>query len=237
MICISVTDPPERNNQGAANPAAANAPGLRRRNRARNAEGEEDDEEEEEGDEEPDFSTMSKKEIMKYEKRKAKAQQREQEEAYREQRKEKEEKRMEALRERELEKEREFELKQQEAERLRKIEEKRLAEAYNAWKDPAVLEPTENEALLGKIQEFITQKQVVSIRIIAKEHKVSDYVCLKSVQKLIESHKLMGVINADGNVICVTDSVARNCSDFLQSQGKLDKEALRQEVSRMVSAH
>lgn len=85
---------------------------------------------------EPDFTGMTKKEIAKIEKRRAKAQQREAMEAEREDRKEKEEARMEMLREREQEKDEEFRLK--ETERLRELaaEEQQRRDTYNHWKDP-----------------------------------------------------------------------------------------------------
>lgn len=88
------------------------------------------------GDTEPDLAGMTKKEIAKIEKRRAKAQQREAMEAEREERKEKEEARMQMLREREQEKEEEFQLR--EAERRREVaaEERERQLAYNHWKDP-----------------------------------------------------------------------------------------------------
>jgi ATPase subunit of ABC transporter with duplicated ATPase domains len=202
-----------------------------------NAEGGEgEDEEDEEGDdEEPDFSNMSKKDIAKHEKRRAKAAQRQQEEAYREERREREEKRMEALREREQQKEKEFELKQQEADRLRKIEEKRLADAYNAWKDPVVVE--DSEEVLSNICSYVIDKKVVSIEAMAKIFSLPTYVCVKNVEKLIDSQRLVGVINGDGNVICLTDENGKVCSSYLQSHGRVDKDSFRQELNRTVAVH
>jgi hypothetical protein len=98
--------------------------------------GDDDGGEEENGNAEPDLSGMTKKEIAKVEKRRAKAQQREAMEAEREERKEREEARMELLRERELEKDEEFARREEERRRELAAEEQRRRDAYNHWKDP-----------------------------------------------------------------------------------------------------
>lgn len=115
---------------------------LRRRRVGVANENNDNEDEEDEGDDnqqgenEPDLTGMTKKEIAKIEKRRAKAQQREAMEAEREERKEREEARMELLREREQERDEEFRLK--EMERLRELaaEEQQRKDAYNHWKDP-----------------------------------------------------------------------------------------------------
>ena len=95
-----------------------------------------EDEQDARGDTEPNLAGMTKKEIAKIEKRRAKAQQREAMEADREERKEREEARMQMLREREQEKEEEFQLREEERLRELAAEEKERQLAYNHWKDP-----------------------------------------------------------------------------------------------------
>lgn len=175
---------------------------------------------------------MSKKDIAKHEKRRAKAAARQQEEAYREERREREEKRMEALRERELQKEKEFEMKQQEVERLRKIEEKRLADAYNAWKDPVSVEGS--EGLLENIASYVIEKQIVSIETIAKDFSLPVYICVKTVEKLIENRRIVASINGDGNVICLSDDISKLCSNYIQEHGRVDKDNLRQHLNKSI---
>lgn len=135
----------------------------RRRNGEDNAGSEEEGDEGDDDDE--DKLHMSKKELLRIEKKRAKAEAKAQMDAMRDTRREKESKREDLYRERALEREQEFLRKEEEAARLKAEKEQKERDEYNPWKEVFTFES------IGMTSDMVTVTQQKILDFI-KENKV-----------------------------------------------------------------
>lgn len=192
-------------------------------------------------DTEPNLAGMTKKEIAKIEKRRAKAQQREAMEAEREERKEREEARMQMLREREQEKEEEFQ--QREAERLRElaVEEKERQLAYNHWKDPYPdhvltfpVAPNVGKKVLpwdksaeeasymkASVKAYVNSAKVISLTELSKKVQIPTFNCINILKHLVSTREICGVFIDDEKFAVVDDSTVRKVTTLACEKGTL----------------
>lgn len=227
--------PYNRGDAEAVNRGGDRNTGLRRRLRNPNGDNEEEDGD---GGDDVDLANMSKKDIQKHEKRRAKAAARQAEEARREARKEKEEKRLEALREREHEKELEFQRKEEEAERVRLERERKLALEYNPWKDPVSLDDSSlGEKDLDLLCTRISEREVISVEELADEFNISTVLCLLLVQSLIDSRKVHSAIDGEGNILHLSKSTISTLAASVGEAGYITKEQLSEQASQILSPH
>jgi hypothetical protein len=134
-------------------------PQLRNRRRNQN-----DDENEIDDGENEEGPNMTKRDLLKYEKRQAKAEAKAQEDARREARREKDMKREEQYRERELEREKEFMLIEEENARIKAEKELQEKLQYNHWKDaPTLSSDISSKDIETMIIQKIESQQVLHI--------------------------------------------------------------------------
>jgi len=190
-----------------------------------------------------DGEAMTKKEWIKREKKKAKADAKAFEEANRDVRNEKQRKRDDAQREREMERENLEKQKEEEEAKLKEELEMKEKNEYDQWKDMFSLDASgsedidnqEKEDTLKKFLSYIKRRKVVVLEDLAMEFGLPAAQCVNRVTTLQETGELSGVIDDRGKFIYVSPEELQAVAKFVQRRGRIAITDLAVESNKLIN--
>lgn len=184
--------------------------------------------------------TYTKKEKMKMEKKRAKAEEREMREEYLKQKKEKQMQEELAYQMKE-QKRKEEEAKEEEM--IRKIKEEKEAkeiEEYKQWeKTFAVAEEGEGKVTFSDkvAEEFVTYiklRKVISIEDLSGTFKLSSAETVNKLQELESLGKICGIIDDRGKYVYLTDKELQQIEKLINTRGRISKQELINQCNKLI---
>jgi DDRGK domain-containing protein 1 len=185
---------------------------------------------------------LSKKEIIKLQKKQEKDRIRE---GMRQQKEEQEQRRaeQEAKIEEQDQKIRDEEERIKEEERKKKeLEELKEKEEYDKWRDMFSVDAEgdkqeEDAQFENKLQlfiDFITVRKVVLFEDLAAEFNLSSKEVIDRIQRLQESGRLLGICDDRGKFIHITEQEYESVARYIKSRGRVNKGDLLLECNKLV---
>jgi len=184
--------------------------------------------------------TYTKKELAKLQKKKEKADAREQMEEYLKQKKLREIEKEKIQLERDL-KRKEDEAKENEIiQKMKEDKEKKEAEEFAKWekmfqvKEEGVSKEEFNEKVITEFINYVKLRKVVSLEDIAGTFKISSKEVVNRLNDLEACGRICGVIDDRGKYIFITDKELSNIEKYFLNKGRVSKSDLVTQCNKLI---
>jgi len=206
-------------------------------------EGKEENDENENVIEEEDLSHLTKKELLKLEKKRMKQAERDQDDAQRTIKQEKQSKRDAIQQQKDLEFELAEKKQKEEEEELQLLKEVKEKEDYDEWKEMFSVEASGSEDienktkldLLGEFINYIKQRKVVVLEDLAIDFGLPAAQCVTRVNTLEEMGQLSGVVDDRGKFIYVSPEELQAVANFVKRRGRVTISDLAIESNKLIN--
>eukprot|EP01041_Mallomonas_annulata_P001808 gene1808-3506_t len=190
-----------------------------------------------------DGEPLSRKEYLKLEKKKAKADEKALEDAQRTAKKGKQAKRDEKQREKDQERENAEKQRLEEEALIQQKKEEKAKEDYDQWKDMFSVEAAGSDDIESKskqdlLEEFISyikRRKVVVLDDLAIEFGLPAAQCVNRVQSLEEMGQLSGVVDDRGKFIYISTEELQAVAKFVKRKGRLSIADLAIESNKLIN--
>ena len=193
-----------------------------------------------------DGSLKTKKQLLREQKKRDRAEERRFEQAQRESRAEKQEKKSAkqlAYEQKEQERADKEMAALEEARRQAEEKKKKDQEEYDQWKDMFSVDeqgnsgdsgPAESQGLLYEFMDDVTERKLVVLEELAVRFKLAADECIDRVKTLDAAGRLSGLIDDRGKFIHITEPEMKSVVDFIQRRGRVSVADLVRESSALV---